>query len=131
MWIAEGMVMSAESKSAPPSINRRASRRLPLRSSVRIECRKDSLGLGPNLATSAVDLSETGVRLVLKAPLEKGQEVEILIGCQGHGQFVKRLGNVMWSQAVPTGAYAVGVHFQKALAFLDYQNVTRPLQVLS
>src|SRR5256885_2178544 len=49
--------------------NRRANPRRAPKGSTRVTCRRGSLGLGPNLALSLLDVSETGARLLVKEPL--------------------------------------------------------------
>jgi len=118
--------MAEESKPAPAPINRRNSIRLPLRNSVKIECRKGVFGFGPNLAVAPMNLSETGVRLVLKTELRKGQEVEIIF--QGQGQPVKRVGKVSISIARLDGTYEAGIDFDSNLSYADYHNFAQPLR---
>jgi hypothetical protein len=115
--------MNEENKPCSALNTRRSSIRLPLRTSVRIECRKGALGFGPNLAAAAVDLSETGVRLVLKSDLPRGQQVEIIL--QGQCQPVKRVGMVAWSKNRPDGAFEVGIHFDSNLSYSDYRDFTQ------
>ena len=67
---------------------------VPLRQSAQVECRRGSLGLGPSLTAYPVDLSETGVRLVLRVPLSPGDEAEVLLGGSGLPRPVKRLARV-------------------------------------
>ena len=118
--------MADESKPVPDLTNRRNSIRLSLRSSVKIECRKGTFGFGPNLVVEPVNLSETGVRLVLKAELPKGQEVEIIF--QGQGQPVKRLGKVSVSVPRPDGTFEAGIDFDSNLSYSDYHNFARPIR---
>lgn len=114
--------MSEGSKLGFASIIRHSSVRLALRSSVRIECRIGAPGLGPNLVLVPVNLSESGVRLVLHLDLPEGQEVEIIF--QGPGQPVKRVGKVAWSSTRPDGAFETGIHFDSDLTQADYHNFT-------
>lgn len=106
--------------------NRRsAMRRIP-RGTVKFECRKGAMGLGPNLAVDIGNLSETGISIYLKIPLDKKQEVEILM--QGHGVAnLKRLGNVVWCREVEKDKYFVGIHFQKVVAYAEIMKISKPL----
>jgi hypothetical protein len=110
--------MSDEPKSQ--RANRRSSVRLPFCAIVKVECRKGSMGLGPNIAVYTVNLSENGLRLVLKVDLPRGQEVEVIM--QGQDKPIKRMANVMWSQALPNGTFDVGLDFQSNLSFSEYQS---------
>lgn len=123
--------MSTGSKSAASTVNRRASRRAPLRGTVRVECRKGSMGLGPNLVHSPLDISETGVRLILKVDLRRGQEVEVLLTGGGFTRPVKKLGTVIWSLPTENNCFCVGVRFDGSLGFADLQTFTRPPRIMS
>jgi hypothetical protein len=100
-----------------------------VRDSVKVECRKGSLGLGPNLAAGAVDLGETETHLLLRAPLEKGQEVEVLFHGVGSGP-VKRLGRVLNSVPFGDGECLVGVAFDSSLNYAEVQRLIRPPKTL-
>ncbi len=110
---------------APPTANRRGSRRLPPRGTVKFECRKGALGLGPNLAVRCLDVSENGLRLVLKAELPRGAEVEVVI-VGGVPKPVKRLGLVMRVQPAEAGAYEVGIRLRSPIDYPTLQAVTTP-----
>jgi hypothetical protein len=101
----------------PPSRNRRRNQRRPPRSRVRVTCRRGGLDLGPNLALSVADLSEAGVRLVVKEPLEPGREVSVALEGQSHPRPIVRVGNVIWCLPGADGACWVGVRFQKDLPY--------------
>jgi hypothetical protein len=113
----------------PRAANRRASRRLSLRRTSKVECRKGSLGLGRNLTVYPLDLSETGVRLVIKEALELGSEAEVLIQGGGFAAAVKRLGRVVWCLPTPDG-HAVGLRFDKPVAYADLQALSTPPRIL-
>jgi hypothetical protein len=108
-------------------INRRASRRLPLSRSVRVECRKGSSGLGRNLAVSPLDLSETGVRLVLGEALTPGQDAEVLI-LGGAGR-LKRAARVAWCRAAE-GGHLCGLRFDQPVPYADLQALAAAPRVL-
>ena len=99
--------------------NRRASRRLAARASATIEIRKGSLGMGKNIALRALDVSERGVRAVVTAMLEKGNEVEILLTGHGIRKPIKRIASVTWVVALEADQYEVGFILDKALPYLD------------
>src|SRR5207248_10408801 len=57
--------------------NRRGvTRRAPKRST-RVTCRRGSLGMGPNIGLSLLDVSETGARLLVKESLAPGEKIEL------------------------------------------------------
>ena len=84
------------------------------------------MGLGPNLVREFFDISETGVRLVVKSPLKKGDEVEVLIKPGSGAQPIKRLADIIFAAARPDGAYAVGLRFSKMLTFAEVQSLAKP-----
>src|SRR5438132_27977 len=95
--------------------NRRRARRCPVRAHVHVECRKGCLGLGPNLAVVALDISETGARLVVQDTLMAWEEVEVLLSGSGVPRPLKRMGKVAWCLALADGRHAIGVSFDKPL----------------
>jgi hypothetical protein len=80
-------------------------------------------GLGPNFARAVLDISDTGVRLVISQQLAVTDEVEIAISGYGVQKAIKRLGNVRWQVKLQDGTFCVGVEFQKRLLFRDWQNL--------
>jgi hypothetical protein len=106
--------------------NRRSSQRKHPRRTVKVECRKGTLGLGPNLVTSFLDLSEGGVRVILKVGFQPGDEVEVVLLGYGMKEAIKRLANVCWSLPLENGSHAVGLHFQKILPHRDVQTLAVP-----
>ena len=105
--------------------NRRASMRRPAKSGARATCTKGSMGLGANLALKVVDLSEEGVRLLVKALLEKGQEVEVTLMGPGLSRPLKVLAQVMWSTPAAEGNYWVGARFRKRLTYGELADIWR------
>jgi PilZ domain len=107
-------------------LNRRKSaRRLP-RNLSHVECRKGLLGLGPNLATQALDISETGMHFVSKSQLEQGAKVEALLYPRGAGRGIKVGAEVVRCEAM-TGEgvmFEVAVTFERRLSYADYQQLT-------
>jgi hypothetical protein len=122
--------MTQGSPSTGSRVNRRASRRSPLRGSVRVECRKGALGLGPDLVKFSLDISETGVRLVLKVALPEGQEVEVLIS-GGYAKPLKRIARVIWCVPTENNCHCVGLRFDCHLPFAELQGMTKPAKGLS
>jgi hypothetical protein len=88
-------------------INRRSSRRATVCSFAKIECRRGSIGLGPNILKSVVNLSETGIAVVARGKLDSGQEVELLFNGVDNGKALKRLARVIWSRPADKEAVAV------------------------
>ncbi len=106
--------------------NRRRSRREKTRSSVKVQCRKDALGMGPNLTSKVLDISDSGVRMVINESLDPMSEVEILIDGYGMKGPIKRVGNIRWLVTLDTGEFCVGIEFQKALNYREWLNLASP-----
>jgi len=98
------------------SAERRLSPRFPPRDGTRVGCRRGTIGLGRDLALSVVELSETGLRLLLNEPLEHGQMVEVTLSPPGGGPEVRRLGLVMWARGDRDGECQAGVQFSERLS---------------
>jgi hypothetical protein len=107
--------------------NRRRSPRRTARKSVQVECRKGTLGLGRNLASSALDVSEIGIRLCVTEFLDIREEVEIRISGYGMREVIKRPGFVRWQIKTAQGEFLIGVEFQKPLNYRDLQNLAAPV----
>ena len=106
--------------------NRRKSQRRKPRGSVKLECRKGSYGLGANLAVTVLDLSDTGVRLIVSQEVEAQGEVEIIISGYGMVRSLKRAAYVRWQLKLDDGHFCLGVEFQKRLPYRDWQNLASP-----
>lgn len=106
--------------------NRRQSRRRAARQSIRVQCRRGAFGFGPNFADSFLDVSEGGIRLVSRAALELGQQVEISLEGSAMGRGLTRVAKVVWSLALENGNHCVGLQFEKRIAYADLQKLARP-----
>ena len=106
--------------------NRRRSMRRKARTSVKVQCRKGAYGLGPNIAGSILDLADSGVRLIVTAPLNISGDVEVLITGYGLRQTIKRLGYVRWQLKLENGDFCTGIEFQKRIDYRDWQNLSSP-----
>jgi hypothetical protein len=107
-----------------PRRERRAGRRRFPKPSIRIVCRKGSLGLGPNLGVALRELSETGAQLIVNEALEKRQEIEIEFHRPAHGRPLKVLAEVVWVRPEPGETFAVGTRFRRRLEYGDFQILT-------
>jgi hypothetical protein len=103
--------------------NRRLSFRKPFRGRVRVTCRKGGLDLGVNLVAATLNVSESGVRLLLTAGLPRGQEVTVNLEGQDHLRPVRILGNVAWTRA-DGEKWETGIQFQKRLKYMDFLRLT-------
>jgi hypothetical protein len=97
-----------------PANRRCSTRRQPKRSS-KVMCVTGKFGFGPNVAVTLLDVSETGIRLVLKTELTPGHEVEVSLDSITGRQPHKIPGEVIWCVPMADGNYCLGVRFTKAL----------------
>ena len=95
---------------------------------VKAECRKGCLGLGANLVNHPFDLSETGVRLVLKAAVKRGEEAEVVLSAC-FGRSVERRATTVWCVPVE-GGYLAGLRYQSLIPYADLQGQAAPPRVL-
>ena len=98
--------------------NRRRSARRSTRRTTKVFCH-GPMGLGPNLAMKVLDVSETGVRLILKQEFSIGQELEVSLEGTGNRRPIRRVADVVWSVPTQDGHYCVGVSFRKPLQFVE------------
>ncbi|MCI0461930.1 MAG: PilZ domain-containing protein [Gemmataceae bacterium] len=118
--------MSEQRKHTASADNRRRSRRHSVNRIARVECRKGALGLGRDLVIQALDISQTGLRLVLKEALKVREQAEILLAGGGLPRALKRLATVAWVLPVGGGGYCAGLNFEKPLPYADLQRLARP-----
>jgi hypothetical protein len=109
----------------PKTPNRRRGRRQLPKGATKTQCYPNALGLGQNIALAVLDLSETGVRLLVKQKLTPGREVEIGLEGVGHRRPVKILGRVAWTVKTSDGNHCVGVEFQRTLPYADFLQLAR------
>ncbi len=103
--------------------NRRADRRRSAKRSTKAACRRGTLGLGPSLTVAVLDVSQTGCRLLVTVPLEKGQGVEVTLEAMGGYRPVRGLASVVWCVPAADGNHCVGLQFEKALSYLDLNTI--------
>jgi len=106
--------------------NRRSDVRWMPRGGITVTCQHGNTGLGPNLAVTILDISETGIRLVANAALEKHDEIEINMLASGNPAPVRLLADVVWSVATADGNYCLGATFQKRMPYSDLIRLTQP-----
>ena len=106
-------------------VNRRGSRRRPPKGSTKIRCYRGPMGLGANVAVSALDVSESGAALVVKAAFKPGEQLEVYLEGLIHRRPIKKMGAVVWCVPASDGNYVVGVHFQGVLHYADLNDITR------
>jgi hypothetical protein len=92
--------------------------------SVKATCRKGTLDLGPSLALAVLDLSETGVRLLLSQLLEPRQEVTITLEGPNHRRPLKFVAHVMWCLETADQKFVAGMQFEKRLGYMNLHKLT-------
>jgi PilZ domain/Leucine Rich repeat len=109
--------------------SRKAVRKAP-RSAVKVECRR-APGLGKNLVTQFLDISEGGVRVEVAEAVDFDEELEVLIFRPSQNKPIKRIANVCWSLPISNGDYCVGLEFQKRLQFVEVLDIAKPAEDMS
>jgi hypothetical protein len=97
-------------------VNHRRHRRQLPKGSTKARAYRNHLGLGPNIAVAVLDVSESGVRLLLKEDLPIGREFEVELESIAH-KAVKLHAEVIWSLATADGKYCVGSRFTKDIDY--------------
>ena len=105
--------------------NRRSSRRRPPKGSTKVRCYRGPMGLGSNVAVSALDVSESGAALVVKTAFQPGEELEVNLEGVVHRRPIKKMAVVVWCVPTSDGRFALGVRFQGALSYADLNDLTR------
>jgi hypothetical protein len=105
--------------------NKRRSRRQSPKGSTRVRAYRNALGLGPNISAGVLDVSETGVRLLLKETLPIGQEFEVILESVAGSGFVKVIAKVIWVVKTADGQFCTGSEFTKSLSYANLQKLAR------
>lgn len=104
--------------------NRRTNPRHRAKRSVKVACRPGNLELGKNLAVCLLDVSETGICLLLREDLGPGQDVTVTAEGPGHTRPLKLTGDIAWSVETADGTYCAGIRFRKRIAPADVMKLT-------
>jgi hypothetical protein len=108
-----------------PGANRRASPRRPLKGATKVRCFRGPMGLGANLAFSAVNVSEIGANLVVTGPFQKDEEVVVALESIVQLRPVQRKAIVVWCEPAGAGRWRVGVKFQTPLHYAELTDLAR------
>jgi hypothetical protein len=106
--------------------NRRGSLRRASRKSIHLQCRRGSLGLGANLASTFTDISESGLQLTTLVSIKSGEEVELVFEGYGMRTPIRRIGEVRWVENIESGGCRAGIRFQKYISYRELQMLTAP-----
>jgi PilZ domain len=104
---------------------RRASLRRTPRSGVRVALRTGTLGLGPDLATGLVDVSEDGLCVQLRAPVAQGLDAEIILERVGNGRLIKLVGDVRWCAGDGASGFKAGLRLRRRLPYKELMDLAR------
>jgi hypothetical protein len=109
----------AQATVASPA-NHRIVRRRTLKKGVALTLRKGAMGLGPNLATGGVEVSDDGIQLRVKTELKRGDEVELGLTGIGRSKPMIMMADVRWCQPQEEDeGFLVGVKFRRRLSYAD------------
>jgi hypothetical protein len=98
----------------------RSSARQPAESTIWLRCHR--LGAAPtaNLANGLLDLSESGLQVLAREPLQAGDLIEIVLGSSATGAPVSRRGEVRWIEPVGGEACCAGIRFTEPLSAVEF-----------
>jgi hypothetical protein len=106
-------------------VNRRAAARRPPRGGSKIICATGKYGLGPNVAVSVLDVSETGIRLVVKTALTAGSEIEVGLASPVDRRPTSMPAEIIWCVPLADGKFCVGARFARPLKYALLQAFSR------
>ena len=104
---------------------RRSSVRQRPKGDSRAKCLKGTLGLGPDLAVSIIDISQTGIGLVTKTAVQVGQKIEVTLSSMGLVRPIKQVATVARCEQLGEGKYCVGARFDRCLSYGEYQGLIK------
>jgi hypothetical protein len=81
--------------------------------------RSGTLGLGPNLAASLLDVCEDGICVRVTAALAPESEAEVVLDKVGSSRPLKLVADVRWCLGDPAGGFRAGLRFRRRLPYKD------------
>jgi hypothetical protein len=106
-----------------PFSDRRASVRRRPKRTVTVACRLDSLGIGPNIALGLLDISEDGLRLLVRPALEPSQRLNVSLESLWLQRPLLREIEIIWCMPTADGTHCVGARFSQRLNVHELQAV--------
>lgn len=108
--------MSATQTSAAD--NRRMQRRTA-RPGTTVECRKGTLGLGPDIAVEMLDFSADGVLMSIREAVAIGDEIELSITAPGFSRPTVLEATAVRCIPQAGGGYCMAAQFRSPLSYAD------------
>ncbi|WP_020468632.1 PilZ domain-containing protein [Zavarzinella formosa] len=102
-----------------PERDKRLIRRKPVKRGVIARCRRGQLGLGQDLALGIIDISDSGMCLLVKTELRRGEEAEVEMIGVGRSKPIKILCEVRWIVFEDDERFRVGLRFRKRIPYAD------------
>ena len=104
--------------------NRRGTLRRNPRPRLKVLCYKGSLDIGQNIAVSLLDVSESGVRMIVKTALDINQQINFSLQGPIHMRPLSSAGRVVWAVPTADGNCCIGVRLDKYLRYQDILGLT-------
>ena len=109
---------------SPSRANMRRALRKEPKSSTKLKVYRNTVGLGANIGVRALDLSETGARMVLKEALPVGHDFAIEIEGPS-GKPFKATAQIRWIVKAEDGTYITGATFDKSVGYAHLSSLAR------
>jgi hypothetical protein len=110
----------------PSPANRRDAYRHQPRPGVLLSCRRLSSDGEADLFLSFLDVSEGGIRMVLKGRMDEGDQLELPVDCASWRQPKRLLAGVVWAVTAKGGASCVGARFLRRLHPSELRTIAEP-----
>jgi two-component system OmpR family response regulator len=104
--------------------NRRTCPRRTAKAEVDVTCTTSPPAHERNLAWTILDISESGLGLLMKTPLNIGAEVSVRLRTPSSSRAVVRAGRVVWSAPATAQSYGVGVRLEERMADPEIHQLT-------
>jgi hypothetical protein len=108
-------------KPVTPRTNRRSTPRRKAKVKVKVRCFRGIMEAGPNLAVKILDVSQTGVRLILNAALEREKDVVVILEGPLQLRPFRVTGRVTWSVPAEDGTHCTGIRLDRYFTYQDLQ----------
>ncbi len=83
------------------------------------------MGLGADVALSALDVPESGAALIVKSAFRLGEELEVNLEGVVHRRPIKKMATAIWCVPASEGRFVIGVKFQGTLPYAELNDLTR------